>query len=314
MTTGNPQRGEAAENQQLATPASEATRPTNSARKTLGYVRVSTDRQELGRQRWLVEQWARLTGVAVDAWLEDDGLSGRASAVKGAAAARGADLAYYAALCTGDYLATVERPGFLNLLQAVEDGRFGRVVVAAVDRLSRDVVELLLVERLLRLRGCELVVVDQGSGATTTDDAAGFLQFALKAVLAEWECRQTGDRTRQALAAKREAGKVLGRPPAGWVVDPDSGQRVPDPEKWPVLLALVDLRERDLTFEEIAAAGLPGVANKVTASKWWKSWERRHDDGFHATPEQCQWQGMASTLKAKTPVFLNNGSTEEPEK
>lgn len=278
-------------------------------KRTLAYIRVSTERQELGRQRDMIQRWAVAFEVKIDNWLEDDGISGRAAAVKGARKKSGADMNYYANLCQDNFLASVERPGFLAMLQAVKDGDYKRVVVAALDRLSRDTMELMLLESKLHQWGCELVSVDSGQ-ILNTEDAGGWLQFAMKAIFAEYECRQTGDRTRQGIAARRAAGVRLGRPPAGWMKSEDGEGFVPDPEKWPTMLAAVAARESGATLEEIAAE-VPGINNKPAAARWLKSWENRNAEGFKAPPEMCHLAPMAEQAKTENARFpLLQGKTK----
>lgn len=267
-----------------------------AGRRTLAYVRVSTDAQTLERQEYVVAQWAALAGVTIDAWLKDEGISGRASAVKGAAAARGLDLAYYRALCGREYLAAegnlIERPGFLGLLQAVDEGQYGRLVIADLTRLSRDAIELLILLRLLTYLGCELVVVSGGAGAIDTTSAQGYLLYAIQAVMAEMEPRLTAGRTVDSLAAKRASGMTLGRPPAGWRRPVWDRQRetqppcVPDEKTWPMVKLAAAWRAAGLTLAEVAAecrAAGWRCANAGVARDWCRAYALAGTPGYHAT-------------------------------
>jgi DNA invertase Pin-like site-specific DNA recombinase len=212
----------------------------------LGYMRVSTDRQETARQRLLIEQYAQLYGLTLLAIVEEpDGVSGRSAAAKHSPRAA---LGYYAALAAGD-MDAIERPGYRDLLDRVDRDHPDQVLAYALDRLARDAVELLLLERLLAARGVAIVSIAQG-GAVDTATSSGWLQYAITAVLAEHECRQISDRTRATLAAKQAAGIRVGRPPVGWrVVD---GAFIHDLQRWPKVELAHQLWQGGHPYEDIA--------------------------------------------------------------
>jgi DNA invertase Pin-like site-specific DNA recombinase len=162
-------------------------RATKRALKTaIAYLRVSTDaeRQELGlkAQRAAIGAWARAAGVRVLAW--------RVETVSG-----GAPLD--------------ERPRLLRALAEVEAKRTNYLVVQRLDRLSRDPLPMLLVQRELEGHRAELVCAV--GGGTGTDPTAELLRTILAAV-GQFERRMIGARTKAALAVKRARGEALGRP------------------------------------------------------------------------------------------------------
>src|SRR4051812_41386352 len=89
----------------------------------IGYIRVSTTRQELGpeAQRASIEAWAAQRGVRIASWHEDRGVSGSAP--------------------------IEARPGLLAAITAVREHRAGTLAVARRDRLARDIVVARLTER-----------------------------------------------------------------------------------------------------------------------------------------------------------------------
>ena len=97
--------------------------------RAVGYIRVSTARQDLGAdaQRAEIERWARRSGVDLLAWHEDVGVSGGA----------GIDA----------------RPGLLAAIEALRQHEAGVLVVARRDRLARDVLVSAMVERLCEREG-----------------------------------------------------------------------------------------------------------------------------------------------------------------
>lgn len=101
------------------------------------------------------------------------------------------------------------RPALIEALAAVESGRAGTLVVAKLDRLSRSLLDFAeLMERAQR-QGWNLVALDLGIDLSTP---AGEFLASVMASAAQWERRIIGQRTKDALAAKKAAGVRLGRP------------------------------------------------------------------------------------------------------
>ena len=106
------------------------------------------------------------------------------------------------------------------MLEAVESGFAGTVMASKLDQLTRSLVDFAgLMERARRHRW-NLVAMDLGLDLTTP---AGKLTATIMAGVAEWERSVIGERTRDALAARRAAGVRLGRPVR---VAPDVAARV----------------------------------------------------------------------------------------
>ena len=83
----------------------------------------------------------------------------------------------------------------------------------AIDRLSRDPLVQLTIERTLMRAGVRVV---SAAGEGTQDDApANVFLRRIMAAQGELEASLTAARTRAALRAKRERGERLGRPPFG---------------------------------------------------------------------------------------------------
>lgn len=158
-----------------------ATRPTTC----LGYTRVSTDDQAVNGA----------------------GLGAQASTIRAACLERGWELAEL--ITDTESGATVKRPGIARAVAALDAGLADVLMVAKLDRLSRSLRDYsALVERAAK-KGWQLVVLDAPVG---TDTPMGEAMLGIMAVFAQLERRLIGQRTREALAAKRAAGVVLGRP------------------------------------------------------------------------------------------------------
>jgi DNA invertase Pin-like site-specific DNA recombinase len=109
-----------------------------------------------------------------------------------------------------------ERAGLVAALASVVEHRAGVLLVSSMDRVARDPMLLLTVERTLKQSGCRLVSV-KGEG-TEGDDPASVLMRRLMMAMAEHEASLTSARTKAALKAKKARGERLGRPPKGWSV------------------------------------------------------------------------------------------------
>lgn len=112
------------------------------------------------------------------------------------------------------------RGGFMELLDRAEHNGFDCVVLYSLERISRDMLTLLALERLFHEYGIEVETIDDGGLDTSTPDK--WLAFAMKCVLSEHERRQVAYRTRRALEHKKANGKVSGRVPYGFLREGDN--------------------------------------------------------------------------------------------
>ena len=150
---------------------------------------VSTEEQAasglgLDAQRAAVERYAAAQGWELVEVLADEGTSGKSL------------------------------EGRVALDQALNrvEGR-GRVaqasVVAKLDRLSRSLLDFAALMERSRRNGWQLVALDLGVDTATP---SGEMMANVLATFAQFERRLIGQRTRDALAAKKAAGARLGRP------------------------------------------------------------------------------------------------------
>lgn len=165
-------------------------RPRKAARtpstRVICYTRVSTDEQAdsgLGLEAQRVRLQAEMThrGWSDVEWIEDPGVSAK----------------------------TLDRPGIRRALELLATNQAGVLAVAKLDRLSRSVIDFAGLMAQAQHQGWALVVLDLGVDMTT---ATGRMVAGIMAQVAEWEREQIGERTRAALAVKRDQGVRLGRP------------------------------------------------------------------------------------------------------
>lgn len=152
----------------------------------IGYLRVSTEEQADSRagleaQRAAILAEAERRGWRAVTFVEDAGFSGK----------------------------SLRRPGIEAALEALRSGRADTLVVAKLDRLSRSLLDFAgLMNRAARERWA-LVALDLGVDTTTPQ---GEMVANVMATFAQFERRLIAERTRAALAVKRQQGVRLGRP------------------------------------------------------------------------------------------------------
>lgn len=142
--------------------------------RIVGYVRVSTDHQNLDLQLDAL----RAAGVSSDDVYRDEGVSG----------------------------ATASRPGLDAMLEAVKDG--DTITVWRLDRLGRSVLNLAELSRDLRERGVGIKSLTDGVDTSTP---TGRMMMGLLSTLAEYEREIIRERINAGIEAARKRGKHLGR-------------------------------------------------------------------------------------------------------
>lgn len=159
--------------------------------KAIGYIRVSTDIQakegvSLDNQAERIRAYCQYKGFDLLEIIEDAGISGGIN--KG-------------------------REGFITLLDRIEANGFDVIVLYSLERLSRDMLTLLTLERYLDDNDIELHTIE---GQIDTSSPDGFMSFAMKAFLGEMERRQVKYRTRKAMEHKKRNHEVVGAVPYGY--------------------------------------------------------------------------------------------------
>jgi DNA invertase Pin-like site-specific DNA recombinase len=148
--------------------------------KILGYIRVSTDHQDLSKQKHLLLEYSQQQRLIIDEFVEVE-VSSRRS--------------------------TKERR-IDELLSKLGTG--DRLLVAELSRLGRNMLETLNIINELSEKGISITFVRQPELSTTGSHAK--LLLAIYSYFAEAEREFISIRTKQGLAAARAQGKQLGRP------------------------------------------------------------------------------------------------------
>jgi len=199
----------------------------------LGYTRVSTEEQALSRngldaQRAVIAAEAERRGWDVE-YFTDEGVSGK-----------------------------VVGPQLVEALQRLASGQADGLVVAKLDRLSRSIINAANIIESAQQQGWSLVMLDTGLDLTT---AAGRMVAHNLMAFAQYERELIGERTRAALAAKKQRGERLG------------GPRLVKPG---VVRRIVMDRNAGLSFGQIAKAlEAEGILSPAGLLTWQSSTVRR---------------------------------------
>jgi len=195
--------------------------------KTIGYVRVSTDRQ--------AER-----GVSLEA---------QEAKIRAMATVQGADLVDVI-VDGGESAKSLNRPGLQRLLALINTGKVQAVIVAKLDRLTRSVKDLCGLLELLEKRKVALISVAE---SLDTGSAAGRLVITIMGAVSQWEREAIGERTRDALRHKRGQGERVGNIAFGSRLAKDGQHLEPDPGEQAALAEIRRLRKQGATLRGIAA-------------------------------------------------------------
>jgi len=148
---------------------------------TLGYIRVSTEGQELNNQKLAILEYCQREGVGVDEFVEVK-LSSRK---------------------------TQKERGIDELLQRFQAG--DTLIVAEVSRLGRSLGQI--VDLVGKLREKDVTLISLKEHIDTSDDSITTkTQVGLFGLFAEIERDLLSQRTKEGLARARKEGKHVGRP------------------------------------------------------------------------------------------------------
>lgn len=153
--------------------------------KTVAYLRISKDTQDLEHQRLAVLQFAQSEKIQVDGFMEVT-VSSRKSVKE-----RKIDI-LLEQLCEGDTL-----------------------IVSELSRMGRSVGEIITIVDTLVRKQIRFVAVKEGirlNGSQSCEDIQTKVMITLFGLFSEIERKLISMRTREALATAKAAGKKLGRP------------------------------------------------------------------------------------------------------
>lgn len=160
----------------------------------VAYLRASKDEQRLSAdaQKATIESWAAREGVQIVAWHADQGVSS---------------------------VSPIDtRPALVRALAALQEHGAGALVVAKRDRIARDVVLAIGIEREAARLGARVISASgEGNGDGPGDE---FMRVIIDGA-AQYERRLIRMRTKSALAAKIAKGERVGAVPFGFCLAGD---------------------------------------------------------------------------------------------
>ena len=132
------------------------------------------------------------------------------------------------------------------MLDQIQTGEYESLILFDLSRLSRDMLTLLALERLLEEHDVELHTIE-GMVDTSTPD--GFMSFAMRAFMGEMERRQVKYRTKKAMQYKKSQGRIVGSVPFGFNRKGD--ELVKDAKEQKVIKKVNTLHKNGLTLIKI---------------------------------------------------------------
>lgn len=206
-------------------PSSRRPSPAASPARAVGYLRVSTEDQNLGPAAQLdaLRRWCAANGAELVAVCEDHGVSGAA--------------------------ALDARPGMLAALDALAEHGAAVLLVAKRDRLARDPIVAAMVEAAAERAGAR-VVSAAGEGTEGADPTAILMRRIVDA-FAEYERLMIRARTRAALGVKASRGERVGSIPYGYRLAADGIHLEADPTEARAVALVRELRAEGLSLRAI---------------------------------------------------------------
>jgi site-specific DNA recombinase len=218
-------------------------RREETQRMTVAYIRVSTvemaeSGHSLAAQKNRLQAFAIGTDRELGVTFEDDGYSA----------------------------GSLKRPALQSLLTAIENNGVASVLVTKLDRLSRNLADLLQLVRLFERYDVALV---SASEAIDTGTPSGRMLLQLLGVFAEFERGRIGERTRDVLSDRRRQRKVYSRnTPFGYRSE---GELLVRDREQQLALEMAGKMFSDGASLRMIAAALTdsGVKPNGGGSRWW---------------------------------------------
>ena len=226
------------------------------------YCRLSRDDElqgesnSISNQKRILESYAREHSLMPYQFFVDDGWSG----------------------------ANFQRPGFTEMMDAVESGAVKTVVTKDLSRLGRNYIEVgKLTEEFFPLHDVRLVAVSDGVDSDEGED--DFTPF--KNIMNEYYAKDISKKRRIVNKMKGNAGIPLSPPPYGYIKNPDDPRFwVVDPEAADVVRRIYRMALEGYGLAETAAAlGADGIVNPTY---YWRS-KGTSRGGSKSTLEPTKW-------------------------
>ncbi len=150
--------------------------------KTIAYLRISTDKQDLDKQRLTILDYARKRGIDIEDFIELQISSQK----------------------------TMKERRIDQLLSQLDAG--DTLVVSELSRLGRSLGQIIQIVDDLMKRKNKFIAIKENIVLSGKQDIQTKMMVAMFGLFAEIERDLISERTKQALAAAKAKGKLLGRP------------------------------------------------------------------------------------------------------
>lgn len=265
--------------------------------RAVGYTRVSSLEQaecgvSLAAQADRIHAYCDLQGWECVDVVSDDGYSGK----------------------------DLKRPGIARLLEEAKKKkgrRFDGIVVVKLDRLTRSMKDLLTLTTATDRCGVALVSIQE---AVDTATATGQLFRTIITALSEWERGTIGERTREALAFKRQQGERIGSIPYGFTLAHDGRHLVPVPAETQVLAKICRQRSAGASYETIARRLNEQAAPTKCGGRWYPATVRsvvmtavRREAAMRRRPGRSPAEQRRAARRDPTPIESRQGAISRDE-
>ena len=185
---------------------------------------------------------------------------------------------------------TMDRPGFVDMIQQLEQGKAAAVFVKDLSRLGRNYIEVgRLTEEFFPEHDIRLVAVSDN-----IDTAEGDNELApIRNLFNEWYARDISKKRRISNKIKGNAGEPMGQPPYGYMKDPDNPKRwIVDDEAAQVVKHIYGMTLDGMGTEQIAAQ-LEREEILAPRAYWLKKGVKRPGKGKQQPP--TKWNSSTVT-------------------
>ena len=185
---------------------------------------------------------------------------------------------------------TMDRPGFVDMICQLEEGRAAAVFVKDLSRLGRNYIEVgRLTEEFFPEHDIRLVAVSDN-----IDTAEGENELApIRNLFNEWYARDISKKRRISNKIKGNAGEPMGQPPYGYMKDLDNPKRwIVDDEAAQVVKRIYSMTLDGLGTEQIAAQ-LEKDGIRTPRAYWLQKGVKRPGKGKQLPP--TRWNSSTVT-------------------
>lgn len=226
------------------------------------------------------------------------------------------DMECAAEFCDDGYTGTnFDRPGFLDMMKAVKEGRVDCILVKDLSRFGRDYIESgKYIQKIFPALGVRFVAVNDGYDSADTENKSNDFVLPFKNLINDSYCRDISVKSRTNLEVKRRNGEFVSNFAVfGYMRSPDDRHRLAvDEEAAAIVRSIFSRKQEGWNAQQIAdhlnECGIP------SPMEYKKKCGRNFHTGFK-TGTTARWAAAAVLRILKNPVYmgvLEQGKTTTP--